>query len=133
LKGVAVYGDPGLLDAVVKDPLGIGYNNLNYAFDAETGQPVAGVLIVPIDANGNGQADPAETYATKREAMDAVATGRYPSPPARDLNLVTKGKPTGLTKAFIAWILADGQKYVDEVGYIALVKSKLDAASKKLD
>jgi phosphate transport system substrate-binding protein len=65
--------------------------------------------------------------------MDAVATGRYPSPPARDLNLVTKGKPTGLTKAFIAWILTDGQKYVDEVGYIALVKSKLDAASKKLD
>ncbi len=133
LKGVAVYGDPGLLDAVVKDPLGIGYNNLNYVFDAATGQPVAGVVIVPIDADGNRQADPGETYATKKEAMDAVATGRYPSPPARDLNLVTKGKPTGLTKAFIAWILADGQKYVDEVGYIALVKSKLDAASKKLD
>jgi phosphate transport system substrate-binding protein len=133
LKGVAVYGDPGLLDAVVKDPLGIGYNNLNYAFDAQTGQPVAGALIVPIDADGNGQADPAETYATKREAMDAVANGRYPSPPARDLNLVTKGKPSGLTKAFIAWILADGQKYVDEVGYIALTKSKLDAASQKLD
>ena len=133
LKGVAVYGDPGLLDAVVKDPLGIGYNNLNYIFDAQTGQPVAGAAIVPIDADGNGQADPAETYADKKEAMDAVATGKYPSPPARDLNLVTKGKPTGLTKAFIAWILTDGQKYVDEVGYIALVKSKLDAASKKLD
>jgi len=133
LKGVAVYGDPGLLDAVVKDPLGIGYNNLNYIFDAQTGQPVAGAVIVPIDADGNGQADPAETYASKKEAMDAVATGRYPSPPARDLNLVTKGKPTGLTKAFIAWILTDGQKYVDEVGYIALVKSKLDAASQKLD
>jgi phosphate transport system substrate-binding protein len=133
LKGVAVYGDPGLLDAVVKDPLSIGYNNLNYVFDAQTGQPVAGAAIVPIDTDGNGQADPVETYATKKDAMDAVATGRYPSPPARDLNLVTKGKPTGLTKAFIAWILTDGQKYVDEVGYIALLKSKLDAASKKLD
>jgi phosphate transport system substrate-binding protein len=133
LKGVAVYGDPGLLDAVVKDPLGIGYNNLNYVFDAQTGQPVAGAAIVPIDADGNGQADPVESYATKKEAMDAVATGKYPSPPARDLNLVTKGKPTGLTKAFIAWILADGQKYVDEVGYIALLQSKLDAASKKLE
>ena len=133
LKGVAVYGDPGLLDAIVKDPLGIGFNNLNYIFDAQSGQPVAGAAIVPIDADGNGQADPAETYAAKKEAMDAVAAGRYPSPPARDLNLVTKGKPTGLTKAFVAWILADGQKYVDEVGYITLVKSKLDAASKKLD
>ncbi len=133
LKGVAVYGDPGLLDAIVKDPLGIGYNNLNYIFDAQTSQPVAGAAIVPIDADGNEQADPVETYATKKEAMDAVASGQYPSPPARDLNLVTKGKPTGLTKAFIAWILADGQKYVDEVGYIALSKSKLDAASQKLE
>ena len=37
LLGIAVYGDPGLLDAVIKDPLGIGFNNLNYAFDMETG------------------------------------------------------------------------------------------------
>ena len=133
LMGVGVYGDPGLLDAVVKDPLGIGYNNLNYAFDAGTGQAVAGAAIVPIDADGNGQADPAETYSAKKEAMDAVATGRYPSPPARDLNLVTKSKPSGLTKAFIAWILTDGQQYVAEVGYIALAKDKLEEALKKLD
>ena len=31
LQGIGVSGDPGLLDAVVKDPLGIGFNNLNYA------------------------------------------------------------------------------------------------------
>ena len=133
LMGVGVYGDPGVLDAVIKDPLGIGYNNLNYAYDAETGQAVAGAAIVPIDADSNGQADSVETYATKKEAMDAVATGKYPSPPARDLNLVTKGKPTGLTKTFIAWILTDGQSYVAEVGYIGLAKAKLGEALKKLD
>ena len=38
LQGIGVYGDPGLLDAVVKDPLGIGYNNLNYAYDPKTGK-----------------------------------------------------------------------------------------------
>ena len=57
LLGIAVYGDPGLLDAVIKDPLGIGFNNLNYAFDMETGMPVAGARVVPIDVDGNGQAD----------------------------------------------------------------------------
>ncbi len=133
LRGIGVYGDPGVLDAVVKDPLGIGYNNLNYAFDMETGQPVAGARVVPIDVNGNGQADPDEVYDTQKQAADAVATGRYPSPPARDENLVTKGKPTGLVKAFIAWILTDGQKYVGEAGYIPLTKDKLDEGLKKLD
>lgn len=133
LRGIGVYGDPGVLDAVVKDPLGIGYNNLNYAFDMETGQPVAGARVVPIDVNGNGQADPDEVYDTKKQATDAVATGHYPSPPARDENLVTKGKPTGLVKAFITWILTDGQKYVDEAGYIPLTKDKLDEGLKKLD
>ena len=31
LLGVGVFGDPGLAQAVKKDPLGIGYNNIGYA------------------------------------------------------------------------------------------------------
>jgi phosphate transport system substrate-binding protein len=133
LLGVAVYGDPGLLDAVIKDPLGIGFNNLNYAFDMETGEPVAGAQVVPVDVNGDGQAGPDEVYSTKEQAVQAVAEGGYPSPPARDLNLVTQGQPEGLVKAFITWILTDGQNYVAEAGYISLSQEKLDAELGKLD
>jgi len=133
LLGVGVYGDPGVLEAVIKDPLGIGFNNLNYAFDFQTGQPVAGAQVVPLDANGNGQADAEEFYDAKTQAINAVATGRYPSPPARDLNLVTKGKPAGLVSIFIKWILTDGQKYVDEVGYIPLAEEKLNEELQRLD
>jgi phosphate transport system substrate-binding protein len=133
LLGIGVYGDPGLLDAVIKDPAGIGYNNLNYAYDMETGTPLAGVRVAPVDVNGNGQADADEIYDTKEQAVDAVASGRYPSPPARDLNLVTLGKPEGLPKAFILWVLTDGQTYVDEVGYIALPEEKLGEEQSKLD
>ena len=50
LKGIGVNADPGLLDAVLKDPLGIGYNNLGYAFDLSTGNLPAGAIVVPIDA-----------------------------------------------------------------------------------
>jgi phosphate transport system substrate-binding protein len=133
LLGIAVYGDPGLLDAVVKDPLGIGFNNLNYAFDMETGMPVAGAWVVPIDVNGSGQAEPDEVYDTKDDAVNGVALGHYPSPPARDLNLVTQGKPEGLAKAFITWILTDGQDYVAEAGYISLPQDRLRAELDKLD
>lgn len=133
LLGIAVYGDPGLLDAVIKDPLGIGFNNLNYAFDAETELPVAGAWVVPIDVDGSGRAEPEEVYDTKEQAVNSVATGRYPSPPARDLNLVTQGKPEGLVKAFFAWVLTEGQDFVAEAGYISLPQDKLTAELDKLD
>jgi len=133
LLGVRVYGDPGLLDAVVKDRLGIGYNNLGFVFDPGTGQPVAGARVVPLDVNANGQADPEELCDSRAQAQQAVALGHYPSPPARDENLVTKGKPQGVIKAFIVWILTDGQKYLDEAGYIGLPKETLEAALNKLN
>ena len=132
LLGVGVSGDPGLLDVVIKDPLGIGYNNLGYAFDNSTGQPVSGATIVPIDINANGQADSTEVIEIKSIAVDAIATGIYPSPPARDLNLVTNGKPTGVTQDFIVWILTDGQQYVGEAGYIQLTSEQLQEFLQKV-
>jgi len=132
LLGIGVFGDPGLLDAVVKDPLGIGYNNLNYAYDMTSGKPVANGAIVPIDLNANGKADPQEVLATKADAVQAVASGAYPSPPARPENLVTRGKPTGLVRAFIEWILTDGQQYVGEAGYIQLTPDQLEASLQKV-
>ncbi len=125
LLGVAVNADPGLLAAVIKDPLGIGYNNLGYAYDISADTPVAGALVVPIDLNSDGQAQDDEKYETMSEAMEAVASGKYPSPPARPLNVVTKGKPTGLTQTFILWILTDGQQFVGEAGYVQLPAEQL--------
>lgn len=133
LLGVGVYGDPGLLLAVDKDPLGLGFNNLNYAFDMDTGLPIPGIHIAPLDVNENGIADPSEIYDTKAQAMAAVANGDYPSPPARDLNLVTQGQPSGVVKAFIEWVLTDGQLFVEEVGYIPLPAEKLSQELSKLD
>jgi phosphate transport system substrate-binding protein len=133
LKGVGVYGDPGVADAVKKDALGIGYNNLNYAFDAKTGLPVAGLQVVSIDVNENGKVDPGEGLKTKEDALKAVASRVYPSPPARDLYLITKGKFKGPAKTFIKWILTDGQKFVDEVGYIKLSDAQIQEALKKLE
>ena len=57
LLGVGVFGDPGLAQAVKKDPLGIGYNNIGYAYDASTRQQIKGLKVVPIDLNNNGKID----------------------------------------------------------------------------
>jgi phosphate transport system substrate-binding protein len=133
LKGVGVYGDPGLAEAVKRDVYGVGYNNLNYAYDAKTGLPVAGIQIIPIDVNENGKIDPNEDLSTKEKAIKAVTSGVYPSPPARDLYIITKENFKEPSKTFVKWILTDGQKYVSEVGYIKITLKQINESLKKLD
>jgi phosphate transport system substrate-binding protein len=134
LLGVAVFGDPGLATAVKKDPGGIGFNNIVYIYDSKTKKASNGVSVLPIDLNNNGKIDPEENfYDTVDQLIAAIAAGKYPSPPARELYFVTKGKPTNaVATEFIKWVLTDGQKYVHEAGYINLADDKLKAEKTKL-
>ncbi len=127
LLGTAVFGDPGLAQAVKKDPLGIGFNNIVYIYDTKTNKATNGIIPLPIDLNNNGKLDPDENfYGDINQLIAAIASGKYPSPPARDLYFVTTGKPKNpAIKAFIKYILTDGQKFVTEAGYIKLSKEKL--------
>jgi phosphate transport system substrate-binding protein len=134
LLGIGVFGDPGLNEAVRKDALGIGFNNINYAYDSSTLKPMTGTAILPIDLNGNGKVDADESFYGNRDAITrAIADDRYPSPPARDLYFVCKGRPQKqLVAAFMKWILKEGQKYVPEAGYIALAAAKVNQALAKI-
>jgi phosphate transport system substrate-binding protein len=133
LQGVGVFGDPGLAQAVQKDVTGIGFNNLAYLYDLKTRKQVAGVHALPIDVNGNGKIDADENfYDTIDHLTKAIATGKYPSPPARDLSFLFKGKPSKPElKAFVKYVLTDGQKFVEENGYIGLSKQKIAEELKK--
>lgn len=135
LSGVGVYGDPGLAEAVKRDILGIGFNNINYAYDSKTKKQVEQIKVLHIDLNINGQIDEDEDFYNNRdEIVDAIATGKYPSPPARPLHLVSQGKPKRKVVAeFIKWILSDGQQYVSEAGYINLTEEKIHEELKKLE
>ncbi len=135
LLGVGVYGDPGLAEAVKKDELGIGFNNINYAYDSKTKKEVGELKVLPIDLNGNGQLDEDEDfYENRDEIVNAIATGKYPSPPARPLHLVSKGRPERkVVLEFLKWILTDGQKYIPESGYINLTEEKIAEELKKLE
>jgi phosphate transport system substrate-binding protein len=134
LKATAVYGDPGLAAAVQNDKLGIGYNNIGYAYDQKTRQPNEGLAIIPLDVNGNGQIDPEEDfYETTESLIAAIDDGRFPSPPARDLYLVSKSKPTKPEViAFLQYVLGEGQQYAGETGYIGLSEKKLQRELEKL-
>ena len=129
LRGTAVNGDPGLAEAVRQDPLGIGFNNIGFAYDPGSGQQITGLRVVPIDLNGDGQITPDEDfYATRTDITQAIADRRYPFPPARELYLVTKGAPSQAVTEFLRWILTDGQALVPGAGYVKLTDARIQSA-----
>ena len=133
LLGIGVNADPGMSEAVAKDPLGIGYNNLNYLYDPTNGQPVAGLAPLPLDIDGSGAIEAAEQFPSSQAALAAVASGAYPAPPARDLYLITLNQPEGAVHDFLTWALNDGQKDVASAGYVAISADKLAQMRAKLE
>lgn len=82
-------------------PNGIGYVGLGYITDKVKAVPVAGVTI----------------------SKTTVLTAKYPY--SRPLFMYTNGAPQGDVKDFFDFLLsADGQKLVDEAGFVALKEKK---------
>jgi phosphate transport system substrate-binding protein len=92
-------GTAAVVNAVKKDPNGIGYGGAAYAEGIE-------ICKVKKDDQSAGFVPTAET----------IKTGEYPI--TRYLYMYLKNKPTGAIKQYIDWILSpEGQKLVVEVGY----------------
>ena len=127
LRGTAVFGDPGLASAVQADKLAVGLNNIGYAYDEKSRKPNPGLLVVPIDRDNDGVISGDEFfYDTKDDFIAAVSENKYPSPPARDLYLVSHGVPTNpVVVAFLEYVLGDGQCHNVPAGYIGIDEEKL--------
>ena len=132
LRGVGVYGDPGLLEAAKRDPLGIGYTNFSFVFTKD-GSIINGAKLVPIDANGNGAADAEEVYENRDAAIKAIESGKYPA--TRKNYFFVKGKPNGLVKEFILFALSEeGTKIVSETGAsLPVIKTEKEKVIKGLE
>jgi phosphate transport system substrate-binding protein len=136
LSGIGVYGDPGLAQAVKQDSLGIGFNNIGYVYDYNTRLPIPGLKIVPLDLDKNGTIGDEEFFYDSMDNMiNAIASGKYPSPPSRELYFVLKGKPLNnqTLSDFMTWVLTEGQKYIREAGYVPLSQGTIEAGLKNLE
>ena len=135
ITGIGIFGDPGLAEAVVKDVNGVGFNNTIYLYDIKTGNKNIGIEVIPIDVNENGELDAEEAFYDKFDIiLKAIIDEKFPSPPARDLYLVAKGKPQKqATIDFLKWVVTKGQIFVPEAGYVPLSEEKLNDELLKLN
>ena len=133
LLGIGVFGDPGLAEAVKNDVYGLGYNNVNYAYDLESGQAVEGLTVLPLDLNGDHVIDESEDfYGTRQQIILAITDGSYPSPPTRELNLVTLNGFSGASLEFLEWVLTEGQSSAMDAGYVPVSGEKAAAELSKI-
>lgn len=133
LIGTAVFGDPGIAQAVQKDKWGIGYNNLAYAYDPQTHRPQEGIAMFPVDSDMDGEINEEEScYATKEHLVHAIEDGIFPAPPARNLYFVSKGAPKdSASVAFLKYVIKDGQKFNEPAGYVR-ISGKVQSEDMKL-
>jgi len=95
-------GTAAVVNAVKKDPNGIGYGGAAYA---------EGIEICKVKKDENSPA-----YAANAET---IKNDQYPI--SRYLFMYLKNRPTGELKKYIDWILSpEGQKMVVEVGYFPI-------------
>jgi phosphate transport system substrate-binding protein len=135
LQGIGIFGDPGIAQAIKDDIYGIGFNNINYVYNLKTNKVFDRIGVVPLDLNKNGRADVEEQfYGTLSELTDAVATGKYPAPPSRELTFVTKQKTQSLLlKEFISFVLQkQAQSLLLENGYVPLNETLIKEELNKL-
>ena len=121
-----VSGDQAIASSVQSDANAISFTNMNYAYDAVSGDYVSALRPVPIDLNGDGQLTSDEDfYVNKSSFLLNVANGIYPSPPTREEYLVANNEFTGATLDFVTWILSDdGQALLNDNGYVALLSDE---------
>ena len=92
----------GISAEVRQNPNSLGYDGLGYV------TPDQKVLAVARDADG--------PYVLP--SVETVNDGSYPI--SRPLYMYTAGEPTGQVKAYLDWVLSDGQSLVSELGFVPL-------------
>lgn len=135
LRGTAVYGDPGISKAVIDDPLGIGFNNMAYAYDSETLNLQEGLSVLPLDIDGNKSvSDDEKLYDTRSSIAKAIEEGGFPAPPSRNLYLVTNGIPSDTTSLeFLKFVISEGQEFNEPNGYVRISNASARESMRKLN
>jgi len=92
----------GISAEVRQNPNAIGYDGLGYV------TPDQKMLVVARDEGG--------PYVLP--SVETVNDGSYPI--SRPLYMYTAGEPTGDVRAYMDWLLSDGQPLVSELGFVPL-------------
>ncbi|MGC3946232.1 MAG: hypothetical protein QM762_17235 [Chryseolinea sp.] len=136
IKGKAIAGaDEHLVKALLKDSTGISYNVPGLLFDLKTRQPLAGVKIIPVDADDNGKVSDDERFYDNLDAvLDKIESGQLKNVPLEFLHLsIAKNSANEEALKFLQWVARNGQETLEGYGFLKLDSKRLQAEKAKFD
>ncbi len=122
IKGKAIAGsDENLLKALLRDSTAVTYLPLTLLYDHTSRRPVAGVTVLPVDANGNGRVnDDEKFYDNLDNVIQHLEQAKdLKNIPTAYLHLSVdkeKAKPEAIE--FLRWVRINGQKDLHDFGYL---------------
>jgi phosphate transport system substrate-binding protein len=124
INGKAIAGsDEHLLKALLRDSTGISYLPLPLIFDQVSRKVIDGLVVLPVDLDGNGKvAEDEKIYGTLDQFISAAETRsskELKNVPVEYLHLSVDGKTASPEAvAFLKWVSDNGKRYLNEFGYL---------------
>ncbi len=134
MAGITLVKSEEMALAIQKDPLAIGFCKVNSILDPVTQNIATNVHLLPIDKNGNGKLDYMENiYADANTFMRGVWIGKYPKALNSEISSISNIQPSNENEiAFMKWVLTEGQRFLNPIGYSELVTSERQTQLEKL-
>jgi len=131
IRGKKVFGDDiYLISAVKKDSIGLTFNNLGYLYDVNSRKLNADVALLPLDLKK--EAKPILS-GDLDDVLRVLESTKVETVPVEKIGFIysSQNSKKELT-AFLKWVLADGQKFNHEKGFLNLDKQALAEQENRL-
>jgi glycine cleavage system H lipoate-binding protein/ABC-type phosphate transport system substrate-binding protein len=133
-SGIEVKNAEEMISAIQKDPYAMGFCKMISILDFNSQRIVDNISLLPIDRNGNGIIDYSEKIYDNLNAFSrGVWIGKYPKTLFSNIYSVSSDQPQNVNeKAFLKWVVTDGQKILNNTGYSELLVTERQSTVDKL-
>jgi ABC-type phosphate transport system substrate-binding protein len=121
IKGKAIAGaDEHLVKALLKDSTGISYTVPGLIYDRKTLRPLAGLTVLPVDADDNKRVSNDERfYGDLSAVLGKLEAGPVKNIPVEYIHLsIAKTSANAAALDFFKWVIENGQKSLHAHGFL---------------
>lgn len=121
IKGKAIAGaDEHLIKSLLRDSTGVSYSVPGLIYDVKTRQPLAGLVILPVDADDNGRVSANEKfYSNLDEVILKIEEENPKNIPVEHLHIsIDKNSTNAEALKFLKWVAQNSQEGLHSFGFL---------------
>ena len=138
IQGKAIAGaDEHILKALLRDTTAVSYLPVSLIYDRDTKRSIEGISVLPVDLNGNGRVNDEEKFyndlPTVVQRLENTSPKDLNNVPIGYLHFSVVGKSASADAVtFIKWVIENGQKNLNDYGYLKPEPEKLEKGKSEL-